>query len=83
MRTSEEIVCCQVQTPTPSTQDTLHLPSAFSCCISKCHKYYDDHTFHVDTVVIFLNVTNTMMMSRGERKPDRLKRDPRRHKHVR
>jgi len=87
VRTSEEIVCCQVQTPTPSTQDTLHLPSAYSCYISKCHKYYDDHTFHVDTVVLFVNVINTMMMSRGERKLDRLKREswlhPRRRKPVR
>jgi len=33
------------------------------------------HTFHVNTVIIFLHVTNTRMMSRGEGKLDRLKRE--------
>jgi len=38
--------------------------------------YLDDvYTFNVDTVIIFLHVTNTNMMSRGERKLDRSKRD--------
>jgi len=31
--------------------------------------------FHVDTVIIFLHVTNTRMISRGERKLDCLKRE--------
>jgi len=31
------------------------------------------YIFHVDTVIIFLHVTNTMMMSRREHKLDRLK----------
>ena len=33
------------------------------------------YTFHADTGIIFLHVTNTRMMSRGERKLDRLKRE--------
>jgi len=33
------------------------------------------YTFHADTGIIFLHVTNTRMMSRGERKVDRLKRE--------
>jgi len=33
------------------------------------------YTWHVDIVIIFLHVTNTRMMSRGERKLDRLKRE--------
>jgi len=37
--------------------------------------YHDVHTLQVDTVIMFLHVTNTMMMSRGERKPDCLKKE--------
>ena len=33
------------------------------------------HTFHVDTVIRFLHVTDTRIMSRKERKLDRLKRE--------
>ena len=34
-----------------------------------------DHTFNVDIFIIFLHVTNTRTVSRGERKLDRLKRE--------
>ena len=33
------------------------------------------YTFHVDTVIIFLHVTNTMMISQEEGKLDCLKKD--------
>ena len=35
----------------------------------------ESQTFHVDIVIMFLHVTNTRMMSRGERKLDCLKRE--------